>query len=406
MGAGPAGSSVAALLAQRGCRVLVLDKQKFPRFQIGESLLPACLPVLEQLGVAPVPETHLRKAGAEFVRESTGERHRFDFSEAMPGPPRHAWQVARPGFDTQIRDAARSAGATVMHDVKVVGVDLGQDEVRVRSRDQTFRGRYVLDATGQNRLMARRTASVEPYPGFGLAAAYTHFDGLSDAACAEIEDNNDVFIMVLPEAWGWIIPLPDRRLSVGIVTRRKGVTEDLEAYVAGSPLIQRLTQGCRRIVGNVVRNFSYNNTARSGARYGCVGDAGAFLDPVFSSGVALALTSAERTARELAPALLAGREADPDLLKPVALHMQRAYDTFSAIIDRFYHTNFVDNFIFGSLREEEMTRGVTSVLAGDVWRSDNRFQEMLLRSWHKTGPKNRRHHAATGASGQAFEVPA
>src|SRR5690606_5897792 len=112
VGAGPAGSATAGLLAGAGHGVLVLEREAFPRFHIGESLLPLSLPVLDRLGVG-ADDNFLYKQGAEFVRETTGDQRMFDFAEALPGPPRHAWQVVRAGFDTRLRDRAIALGATV-----------------------------------------------------------------------------------------------------------------------------------------------------------------------------------------------------------------------------------------------------------------------------------------------------
>lgn len=380
-GAGPAGSTTAALLAQQGWDVLVLERETFPRFHVGESLLPAALPAMARIGLEPPAETLLFKRGAEFICEATGRSAAFDFAEALDGPPRHAWHVERATFDTQVRDAARDNGATVEHGVRVRDFAVDGDGVTVTTDGATHRARYFVDATGQGRLVAKREKAVLPYRRFGRAAVFAHWDGLSDDAIAEIGPGADIRIMMVEDGWAWVIPLPGRRLSIGRVSRAGGITkDDLPAYVEGSPLLSRWTAGATRGDVHIVSNFSYRNGQPHGARFGCVGDAACFLDPVFSSGVALAMSSAEQLADRLHEALRDGTEADPELMADLDARMEQGYEVFASMIDRFYNSRFVDNMIFGVPPDGELKPAVTSVLAGDVWRDDNPFADMLRRS--------------------------
>lgn len=395
VGAGPAGSTGAALLASDGWRVLVLEKAQFPRFHVGESLLPAGLDVQRRIGLVPDAATFVYKRGAEFVCEATGRRATFDFGDALPGPPRHAWQVDRARFDLMVRDCAVARGAEVRHGVTVRGFTVEADGVRVETDQGVERARFLIDATGQDRLVARRERAVVPYRGFGRAAVFGHFNGIGDAALDEIGPGGDIRIMIVEDGWAWVIPLPERRLSVGIVSRRGGISAaDLDAYVARSPMVGRWTAGTTRGETHLVSNFSFRNAASFGRRYACVGDAACFLDPVFSSGVTLAMTSAEQCADVLSAALAAGREGEPALMAEVEAHMETGYAVFAALIDRFYNTRFVDNLIFGVPVEGDFKPAVTSVLAGDVWREDNVFREMLRRSRRSTT-------AASGLAGAA-----
>ncbi|MEO6596006.1 MAG: NAD(P)/FAD-dependent oxidoreductase [Planctomycetota bacterium] len=388
IGAGPAGAVAAGLLAMAGHRVLVLEKDRFPRFHIGESLLPAGLPVLERLGIEPRGDTFIYKSGAEFVCEDTGRKGVFMFRESLPGCAPHAWHVDRAKFDKALRDRAEQLGAEIRHEtvidagvVDVGGVDVGSSvgHAFVKTRKQTFTGRYLIDASGQSRLLARRAGTSEPYDRFGHSSAFTHYEGLGDAAIEELDPNrNNIRIMLRPEGWGWIIPLPDRCLSVGMVSRGKMTPAELDAGLLEGPMVRRLTQGARRLDTHVVGNFSYRNTAPSGSRFTAVGDAACFLDPVFSSGVTLALRGAEAIADLLGPALANSTEAAPDLLVTHNEGMDRAYRTFAGLIDRFYHTNFAETMFLGDTSDQPMRRGVMSVLAGDVWRTGNDFQDMLL----------------------------
>lgn len=379
VGAGPAGSMSAYLLAEQGYDVLVLEREHFPRFHIGESLLPLGTGAIERMGLDMPKDTFVFKRGAQFICEETDRQLDVSFDEAYEGPPRHAWQVERSKFDTQLRDKAVEMGATARHGEHVREVHVDEDGVRVVTQTETYRGRYLVDATGQGRMMARFNKAVRPFEEFGNVAAFQHFDGVKTE---RMGSHGDIRIMMRPGGWGWVIPLPKDRLSVGVVTRSKGEAKAsmIEDYVASSPLIRYWTEGSKASEPKLIGNYAYKNEASYGARYTCVGDAACFLDPVFSSGVSLALVSAERMVDRLAPALAEGREADAELMKPEADRMEGAYHAFASLISRFYNTKLVNNLFFGAPPDADMRQGIVSVLAGDVWRTDNSFQNMLSRS--------------------------
>lgn len=380
-GAGPGGSVLATLLAGEGLRVLVLEKEEFPRFRIGESLLPMCLPVLARCGVQTDPDVFVFKRGAAFVCEDSGRTEFFPFSAAMEGCPEHAWHVDRARFDLLLRDRARAAGAEVRHGVTLDRVDLDAGElVEVESTTGLERTRYFVDATGQNRLLARRKQGIHPYRAFGRAACFTHFDDVGNAYDDVFGEHGDIRIMVRRDGWGWIIPLPHRRISIGIVSREKVGPAELDGGLLAGPLASRLLRGAQRRDTRIVGNFSYRNAAPSGARHGTVGDAYAFIDPLFSSGVTLAMRGANDLADELLAAFRDGHEAAPDLLAAHAARMDRACGTFAALIYRFYSRGLAGSFFLRGMPEYGLRHGIMSVLAGDVWRQDNPFQDMLLRS--------------------------
>lgn len=381
VGCGPAGSTAANLLARAGKSVRVLEREHFPRFHIGESLLPIDLPLFERLGLTIDGSAYHFKQGAEFWDERTGDFAFFSFADAMAGTPPSAWQVERATFDHMLAEQAQARGAQLRFGVTVRDMRADADGVTVVTDEAggaEHRARFLLDATGQDAWLARRARSVSPIRELGRAAVFTHFEDLSAEVRAEIEPQGNIKVLLVEDGWHWLIPLIGGRLSVGLVKWR-GKLDDaaLDAAIAASPLIQRLSAGARRGPTRTIANWSYKNTQLAGARWACVGDAAAFLDPVFSSGVSLAMLGAEKAVELLLPALDAGQEADPRLMAPWATHMQPAYDAFEQLIRRFYHTRLVHHLFFAAEPDPALRRGLISVLAGDVWRRDNPFQTML-----------------------------
>ena len=378
VGGGPAGSTAANLLAAAGLRVLVLEREQFPRFHIGESLLPIDLPLFERLGLTIDAQAYRFKQGAEFWDERTGDYAFFSFADAMPGTPSHAWQVERAHFDDMLARQAIARGAEIRFGEAATAIEPGDDAVHVRSASGSYRARYLFDATGQDAWFARKARTVAPIRELGRAAVFTHFEGLSPAALAEIGPQGNIKVLLVADGWHWVIPLVGGRLSVGLVRWRGKLDEAaLDEALAASPLIQRLTAGARRGPTRTIANWSYKNLRPHGPRWACIGDAAAFLDPVFSSGVSLAMLGAERAVDLLLPALRAGDEAGAELMAPWSIHMQPAYDAFEQLIRRFYHTRMVHHLFFAAEPDPALRRGLISVLAGDVWRRDNPFQAML-----------------------------
>ncbi len=390
-GAGPAGSTAAALLARVGLRVVVIDKDAFPRFHIGESLLPGCVPVIEELELTIDDAVFVPKAGADFVHEATGRAQRFEFADALPGCPPSAWHVERSGFDTALRDRAMSCGADVHHGERVEQVDFSRpDRVEVQTDARRLAARFFVDATGQDHLLAKAHAVLAPISHLGRAAVFTHFADLSDDALATIGPGGHVRIVLRDDGWGWVIPLPGRRVSIGVVGRQRVQRAMLDEGLLADPLCRRLTSAATRCETHAIRNFSYRNRTPHGPRFAAIGDAGGFLDPLFSSGVTLAMRGASLLAKTLAPALAEDREADPALCARHEEAMDRAYRTFGALIDRFYHTRIADTLLLRPHDDGPMRRGMMTVLAGDVWRDDNPFQDMLLRARPRGGSASTR----------------
>ena len=382
IGGGPAGSTTANLLAHAGHDVLVLEKEVFPRFHIGESLLPIDLPIFERLGVKLDYKDFIRKDGAEFIDERTGAKATFVFREGLEGTPKNAYQVERSRFDHHLLNQAEARGAKVRYGVRVQEMAIEDDAVRVDTSAGAIRARYMVDATGQDAFMARSNRTVQPLKGFGCVAVFRHYDGLAPEIFEELTVSGNIKVLMVPDGWMWLIPLAGPRLAVGLVSRHAITTplETLDAAIAASPITQRLIAGAVGTEHRIIRNFSYRNRQPYGPRWGCAGDASCFLDPVFSSGVSLAMLAGESLAGKLSPALRAGTEASPDLLAEHAKRMEIGYKTFAGIVYRFYHAELVHRLFFQETDGEPLRAGITSVLGADFWRDDNPFQQMLLNS--------------------------
>ena len=294
-------------------------------------------------------------------------------SSARASITRCCWPPARPG--PKIRERTQ----VVDFEVAADGVTVELTDLETGARER-LRGRYLVDATGQDALLARTHKTVEPYRNFGRAAVFRHYRGLRPEIVAELHEHGDIIVRLIDDGWMWIIPLVTGDISVGVVkTTGKVEAALLEHEVEHSPLLQRLTAGATASEPRVLGNFSYRNTTPYGSRFACIGDASAFIDPVFSSGIALALAGGERLADLLVPALAESREADPELMAPLRDHMNQAYEAFTRFVHRFYHTNLVDNVLLAEQHpSHEFRSGVISVLAADVWRDDNPFQNMLI----------------------------
>jgi len=383
IGAGPGGATAGAFLAHQGANVCLIDKDPFPRFHIGESLLPCDLALFDRLGLDMKALGFLYKGGAEFFDERTGDYAQYLFKDGLEGTPTYAYQVERSKFDAAVLDCAIKAGCEVRTGVRASQMIPAEDSVTLETSAGPMKARYVIDATGQDALLAHREKSMRRIEDFGLAAVFRHFDGLSDEVWEELanEHMGNIRVLIVEQGWVWVIPLAGKRVSVGVVSRQQGISHQLfEDTYAASPMLQRLTAGCQKSDLRIIRNFSYRNLKTRGPRWSCLGDAALFLDPVFSSGVSLAMLGGEKFADILGPALREGREADPDLTRPVSEHMAVAYTAFGSLVGAFYQTNIVQHIFFAREPEPELRKGLISTLAGDCWRDDNPFQKMLLSS--------------------------
>lgn len=304
VGGGPAGATISALLAERGRDVVMMEKAHHPRFHIGESLLPANVPLFDQLGVRDqVERIGMPKWGVEFVSPDHEERAFVEFSEAWDQSMPYAWQVRRSELDEILfrNAAAKGARAFEGYRVRDVALDAEGATVQVDIEDgvrQTWRTRFLVDASGRDTVLANHLKCKRKDSRHNSSALYGHFTG---AKRLEGKLEGNITILWFDHGWFWVIPLADGTTSIGAVCwpyYLKSRTKPLPAFfrdtISLCPELTRRLESAE-LIGNEVHatgNYSYSSSRSSGERYLMLGDAYAFIDPVFSSGVYLAMQSA------------------------------------------------------------------------------------------------------------------
>lgn len=383
VGAGPAGSVAAAYLARGGRKVTVFERELFPRFHIGESLLTNGIPIYLDLGVdlSKHPSFALKKQGALFLDESAGGGLcRFDFSQGLEGTFPYAYQVERAHFDKLLADAAAGFGADVRYQHEVSDWTEDAAGVTLTGSWGTCRAKYLLDASGRWAKTAQKNRSMAQVDGFGRFASFAMFHPVTSPKAKETFAKGDILVIMRDNAWVWTIPLPGDRLSVGLVERKKtdglNAEETLKKLIADSPALSAILAGAQPITPyRRIADFSFYNTKPSTARTVTVGDAHAFLDPIFSSGVTLAAISSQELAVKVQEAFAADAPLDLDSYHA---RLKTAYDIFERFIERFYRRTWVRNTFFADNKDERIVREITTILAGNVLRQDNGLQNMML----------------------------
>jgi flavin-dependent dehydrogenase len=377
IGGGPAGSTAAALLARRGHKVIALEKEHHPRFHIGESLLPMNLPIFERMGVLDkVRALGVFKRGADFEADNERGYNTFEFARALGNSPPHAYQVWRQDFDKMLFEHARDSGADAREGHEVLTVDLrgprdARLEVRADGQNYGIQARYVIDASGRDALLSSRRKLRRKNDRHQSAAIFAHFRGAEPRTG---EDAGNISIYRFEHGWMWMIPLPGGVMSVGAVCRpdylkqRRGRTLEflLETLKRSAALWRRLEHA--ELIGSEVRitgNYSYDSTRMGGPGWVLVGDAFAFLDPVFSSGVYLAMSGAEQAA-EVVDTALREPARETALLRKLEKRQRAGMARFSFFIYRF--NGPVMRQLFRSPRNTwQMEQGMISMLAGDLF---------------------------------------
>ncbi len=377
VGGGPAGATIGALLAERGRDVVVMEKAHHPRFHIGESLLPANVALLDQLGVRDqVERIGMPKWGVEFVSPNHDHKAFVEFGEAWDKTMPYAWQVRRADFDEILFRNAAAKGARTLEGYRARDVAFDDDgaTVQVELDDgarQTWRTKFLVDASGRDTLLASQFKCKEKNPRHNSAALYGHFTG---ATRLEGKLEGNITILWFDHGWFWFIPLADGTTSIGAVcwphhlkSRSKPLPEFFRDTIALCPELARRLAGAE-LVGDEVHatgNYSYSSTKSSGERFLMLGDAYAFIDPVFSSGVYLAMQSAFEGAEVVAATLDVPRQAAAARAR-FDKRLRHGPREFSWFIFRVTNPTMREFFMApeNPLRVKE---ALLSLLAGDIY---------------------------------------
>lgn len=396
IGAGPAGSVAAALLAQRGYQVLVQERQHFPRFSIGESLLPYSTQVLQEAGMldAVLAGGFQFKNGATFVCDELYSE--FNFANKLTAGCSFTFQVLRSEFDHLLAHEAERFGAIVQYGVEITAVDVGGEQPCVTTRteagDAVIRPRFVLDASGFGRTLARLLDLEQPSSFPVRAARFCH---VKDGIVAGAFDRQKIRIGIHPtnrDVWSWLIPFPNGTSSLGIVAARDhlarytGSDEDrFWAMVGDEPKLRILLEHAHTVrpIGEIV-GYAASVKALHGPGFALLGNAAEFLDPVFSSGVTIALHSAKLAAAALDRQL---RGEPVDWQHEFAEPLRFGIETFRTFVTGWYDGSLQDVIFFPD-KVPAIHRMICSVLAGYAWDPANPY----------TGPQSARRLRALAAA--------
>jgi flavin-dependent dehydrogenase len=383
IGGGPAGSTAATLLAERGRRVVLLEKDSHPRFHIGESLLPANVPLFEKLGVAREMEAiGMEKWGATFVSPWHDKTAGFQFADATDPSMPKAYQVRRSEFDEILFRRARGVVAEARENCRVRDVDLGDrtraPEVTATDADgvvRKWRAKFVVDATGRDTFIGNRLKMKRRNPDHNSSAMYGHFAN-AKRDCGREEGN--IIIFWFDHGWFWFIPLKDGVTSVGAVVwpyymkaRDKPLREYFLDTIAMCPGLQERLAGAELVAEpEATGNYSYHMDRCQGENYVLVGDAYTFIDPVFSSGVSAF------AAADVVDARLAADAAAESRARARFEHVMRVGPKeFSWFIYRVTNPTLRELYMAPS-DKLDMKKALLSVLAGDIF-GDTRIKPGL-----------------------------
>ncbi len=378
IGGGPCGSTAATFLAKAGKSVRLFERETFPRFHIGESLLPASMPIFKETGFYEVLNRgkYLQKFGARFVDYKTEDQIYFGFQDGLNAEIPSAFEVERADFDQDILNFAKTCGVEVHQPERVRQIDFTSEQVQVITGEDQYSASYLIDCTGRDSFVGKRLGRRVSHKDLNNVAVFSHYHGIQRY---EGPSEGDITIGLLPGgAWTWMIPFQGDRTSVGVVCSskifqpEKGLLEFLEGTLCRSPTVQGLMTSAERATEvTSIANYSHHSEHFFGPRVLLAGDAAVFLDPIFSSGVHVGVTSGKLAAQTILKAFDQSLTLELGALgERYQFDFMKGVNRFHKLIAMFYEGNFVSQ-MKKTLQRESMRKAFTSAVAGDVWNDEN-----------------------------------
>ncbi|MEM7645902.1 MAG: NAD(P)/FAD-dependent oxidoreductase [Pseudomonadota bacterium] len=379
IGAGPGGSTLATLLARKGMKIALIEQDHFPRFKIGESLLPHSMDVLKESGVFEKIDSgkYIRKYGATFMDFREDEPIHFEFANGLDDQHSFAFEVPREEFDKDLLDHAIESGVSCFQPCKVISVDLSTTPCRLVTSEGDFTCDYVVDATGRSALLGNELkVRIKNEHFINNVAVFNHYSGVKrDLQQSE----GDIILGILPEnSWSWHIPFKGDVTSVGVVCsnetlkKHKTSVDPIREMLDCHPHFQRVMREAKPLRDQqVASNYSYSSGEKIGKNFILVGDAATFLDPVFSSGVHISLTSAHLAAQVISQAFEEKTDLNLTTMgQTYAADLQKGVDRFQSLLLLFYKTAFIQH-MKKVIKMDHIYRSFTSAFSGDMWNDSN-----------------------------------
>ena len=382
VGGGPAGSTAGTLLAKQGWKVAIFEKEQFPRFKIGESLLPGSLCTFERMGVKEKIDRAdvIVKYGGKIVSACGTSSNRFLFSNVFRCKYPTAYQVERSRFDHILLDHAAETGCEVRQGEKVTDFSCDQDGVTIHTTTGEFRSRYLIDCSGRNSLVGTHFNLRRNYPELRKFSLYAHFEGVDrptgiDGTLTQMVRGRD--------RWFWIIPITASKTSIGVVldaqTFKRMKLSPEAAFLRilqENPKVIDQMSGARRVTDvYATGDFSFRNQRFTGDRWVLAGDAAGFIDPVWSSGVFIAVLSGEKAA-DILDRVLRRPERRPVEFKRYERHLGRVMDLYLRLVNSWYTQEFAEVFL-NPQEFLQLVPAVNSLLAG----SEKPLLQVRWRLW-------------------------